>query len=238
MDERFLRSLRLNREGVDFNDYPFNLSAVLNLEELDFDPKVTFLIGENGAGKSTLIEAIAVAFGLNAEGGTQNFNFQTKSSHSDLAKQLTLIKDFKRPRESFFLRAETFYNFASAVDTYEASTSYGDKSLHQQSHGESFLSLFGYRLGGDSLIIMDEPEAALSITKQMRFIAHLKGLNDEGSQLIIATHSPVILSYPGAKIYEVGSDGISIKDYEETDQYQLTKYFLSNYEAMIKEIIG
>lgn len=232
-----MREARLNREGVDFSVYPFNLPAVRNFKSLEFDPKVTFIIGENGAGKSTLIEAIAVACGLNPEGGSRNFQFATRETHSSLSDHLTIVRGALRPKDSYFLRAESFYNVISKIEDY-AVGGYGDRSLHDMSHGESFLALIENRFQANSLYIMDEPEAALSIRRQMRFIALINRLIGEGAQLVIATHSPIILSFPGALIYEVTGGGWSQVSYEDTDQYQLTKYFLGNYRKMLDEIIG
>lgn len=223
--------------GVDISKYPFNLPAIINFERMKFDPKITFIIGENGAGKSTLIEAIAIACDLNPEGGSRSFQFSTKQTHSNLSEYLTVVRGARRPKDSYFMRAESFYNVASKVEEYGVS-GYGDKSLHNQSHGESFMALIENRFRADSLYIMDEPEAALSIQRQMRFLAQIQRLVKEGSQLIIATHSPIILSYPGALILEVDENGFHQVDYEETDQYQLTRYFLDNYRTMLDEILG
>ncbi len=236
--ESFLRMILLESEGADVSSYPFSLPVIRNFTQLELDPTITFLIGENGSGKSTLIEAIAVACRLNAEGGSQNFQFATRETHSILSDYLKVVRGARRPRDAFFLRAESFYNVASAVDAYEAEASYGGVSLHGQSHGESFMSLVKHRFRGDSLYIMDEPEAALSIQRQMEFLSELRRLIEGGSQLIIATHSPVILSYPGALIYQVTESGIRSVAYEDTDQYQLTKYFLNNYQHMLGEILG
>lgn len=233
----FLREVRLGKEGVDFSVYPFNLPAIRGFDSLRFDPKVTFIIGENGAGKSTLVEALAIACGLNPEGGSRNFQFSTRATHSSLSDHLTVVRGALRPKDSYFLRAESFYNVISKIEDY-AVGGYGDRSLHDMSHGESFLALIENRFQANSLYIMDEPEAALSIRRQMRFIALINRLAREGSQLVIATHSPVILSFPGALIYEVAEEGWQQVSYESTDQYQLTKYFLGNYKKMLDEIIG
>lgn len=235
--EHFLREVKFDSEGVDFSRYPFDLPAVRNFKRLEFNSGVTFIIGENGAGKSTMIEAIAIACGLNPEGGSRSFQFSTRDTHSDLSEHLTVVRGARRPKDSFFLRAESFYNVISKIEDYGVS-GYGDKSLHAQSHGESFMALMEHRFRANSLYIMDEPEAALSIRRQMRFIALMNRLIKERSQLIIATHSPIILSFPGALIYEVTLEGWHQVDYEDTDQYQLTKYFLGNYQKMLGEILG
>lgn len=233
----FLREVILSTEGVDSSRYPFNLPVVKNFNNIKFDPNITFIIGENGAGKSTLVEAIAIACGLNPEGGSRNFQFSTRETHSNLSEHLRVIRGTRRLRDSYFMRAESFYNVASKIEDYGVS-GYGDKPLHSQSHGETFMALLENRFQGDSLYIMDEPEAALSVRRQMHFLAHIQRLIRERSQLIIATHSPIILSYPDALILEITENGIRKVGYEETDQYQLTKYFLGNYRAMLDEILG
>lgn len=232
-----MREVKLRTDEVDFSRYPFDLPAIRNFTSLQLDSKITFIIGENGAGKSTLIEAIAIACGLNPEGGSRSFRFSTRDTHSDLSEHLTVVRGARRPKDSFFLRAESFYNVISKIEDYGVS-GYGDKSLHAQSHGESFIALIEHRFRASSLYIMDEPEAALSIRRQMRFLALMNRLVNQKSQLIIATHSPIILSFPGALIYEVSSEGWRQVAYEDTDQYQLTKYFLDNYQKMLGEILG
>jgi predicted ATPase len=210
-----------------------------------FHPSVTFPVGENGSGKSTLVEALAVALGFNAEGGSRNFNFATRETHSQLHEYLNIVRGIKRPKDGFFLCAESFYNVATAVDRLNnegggssLTASYGGKSLHQQSHGESFISLIRHRLRGMGLYVMDESEAALSVARQLEFLALMHELVRKGSQLVIATHSPVILSYPDAAIHRIDSAGIKEVAYEETEQYQLTRYFLNNYEAMLRDVLG
>jgi predicted ATPase len=158
----FIHALRHERDAVpDFTSYPFSIPAVRGLDTLELDPKVTFLIGENGAGKSTLIEAIAVAAGFNAEGGTRNFRFATRSSESDLHRHLRLVRTARR-LDGFFLRAESLFNVATQIDNLNIGDAYGGTSLHEQSHGESFLALANHRFGGNGLYLLDEPEAALS----------------------------------------------------------------------------
>lgn len=238
----YLLNMSLDSQYKNHDQYPFSLPAVRALDTLNFHPKVTFLIGENGSGKSTLIEALAMAVGFNAEGGSRNFNFSTSATHSQLYQLLKVARGVVRPRDGFFLRAESFYNVASAVDDNNKEAgglldAYGGKSLHQQSHGESFMSLVRHRFRGQGLYIMDEPEAALSVSRQMEFLALMHKLVQNKSQLVIATHSPILLSYPDATIYQISDDEIKTVNYEETEQYQLTKYFLSNYQTMLKEIL-
>jgi predicted ATPase len=198
---------------------------------------VTFFIGENGSGKSTLLEGIAIALGFNPEGGTKNFDFGTFPSHSELHEHLRMIKGFKKPRDGFFLRAESFYNVASEIERLGATGSYGGVSLHEQSHGESFLALMINRFGGDGIYILDEPEAALSPLRQLSIITLIHDLVQANSQFIIATHSPIIMAYPNARIYQFSGDGISQVDYFDTEHYQVTRNFLSNPERMLKVLM-
>ncbi|MDE6141221.1 MAG: AAA family ATPase, partial [Bacilli bacterium] len=199
MSELFLQKLRLKRESIEnFNKYPFNIEIFKNFESLSFDNPVTFIIGENGVGKSTFIEALAVKCGLNAEGGTQNFKFSTRSTHSCLYEYFE-INHFQRKCETkFFLRAESFYNVASEIDSLRVA-GYGQNSLHACSHGESFLQLIENRFTPDGLYILDEPEAALSPTRQMTLLCLIHELANQGCQFIIATHSPILISYKGGK---------------------------------------
>ena len=241
-NEQYLREISKNISDVTSrNEYPYNLSAVQSLESIEFHPNVTFLIGENGSGKSTILEAIAVAFGYNPEGGTKNFNFATENSHSTLFNEIKLVKGIQRPKDGFFLRAESFYNVASYIDELDRDfgdehkliQSYGGKSLHQLSHGESFLTLFMTRLSGKGLYILDEPEAALSPNRQMALLSRMHDLVIEDSQFIIATHSPILMAYPNARIYSIDQNYACIQ-YEETEHYNTTKQFVNNTERMLK----
>lgn len=191
MDECiYIRGVKLNTINPhERNVYPFNLSVVRNLSSLSFKNPVTFIVGENGTGKSTLLEAIALNYGFNAEGGSRNFNFSTQSSHSELHEYITVVKGVRRPKDGYFLRAESFYNVATEVERLNATHSYGGRSLHEQSHGESFMSLMLNRFFGNGLYILDEPEAALSPLRQFSLLSRMRQLEKENSQFIIATHS-------------------------------------------------
>jgi predicted ATPase len=209
----------------------FCLPAIHNLFDLKFHPKVTFIVGENGTGKSTILEAIATAYGFNPEGGTKNFNFSSMDTHSNLHDYIKLIKGFSMPKDGFFLRAESFYNVATNIDELDQGgtgpriiDSYGGHSLHNQSHGESFLALFLNKFSGKGIYILDEPEAALSPTRQMTIISRIHELVLQGSQFIIATHSPIIMAYPNAIIYQI-KDGFHEVKYEETEHCQITRDF-------------
>lgn len=235
----FVHAVRLERDTVaDFGQYPFSIPAVRHLERLEFHPAVTFFIGENGSGKSTLLEAIATKYGFNAEGGSKNFNFSTQATHSDLHDFICLEKGVLRPSDGFFLRAESFYNVATQIDELGVERAYGGKSLHRQSHGEAFLALLQHRFQGDGLYLLDEPEAALSPQRQLSVLTLMRRLVYHQSQLIIATHSPILLAYPDARIYLFSEDGISEVKYTETEHYQVTKDFLNRHERMVELLIS
>ena len=247
----YLHAVRLLRDQVpSFDHYPFSIPAVRTLDELELDPKITFLIGENGAGKSTLIEAIAVLAGFNREGGSKNFNFTTRDSASALHQFMRPVRGTKRPRDGFFLRAESYFNVATEIERLDTEPggarprsrivdSYGGVSLHEQSHGESFLALATHRFFGDGLYILDEPEAALSPQRQLSLLAILHGLiESRRSQLIIATHSPILMAYPGATLYRLSSDGIARVAYQDTEHYQITRDFLNAPERYFKTLFA
>jgi len=246
LSDQFLVEMRLDRARIpSFNEYPFSLHAVRNLDTLPLHRSVTFIIGENGSGKSTLLEAMAVAWGFNAEGGTQNFNFDTRASHSPLYDYVQLSRGYKKPRNGYFLRAESFYNVATKIEELDDGpggppiiASYGGVSLHAQSHGESFLALLMHRFSGNGFYILDEPEAALSPTRQMSALVRIHQLVQDGAQFVISTHSPILLAYPQAWIYRLDEDGVTRIAYEETDHYQVTRDFLNNYQMMLEVLFA
>jgi len=234
----YLRAVRLERERItDPDAYPFSIPAIATLAALELDPKLTFLIGENGAGKSTLIEAIAVLAGFNAEGGSTGFHFDTRRSESSLHQSMRLVRGHRRPRDGFFLRAESYFNVATEIERLGVLDSYGGVSLHEQSHGESFLALAMHRFRGNGLYILDEPEAALSPQRQLSLLSILHDLIEaRDSQLVIATHSPILMAYPNARIYELGATGIERIAYEDTEHYRITRDFLSAPERYFKTL--
>lgn len=238
-NDRFIRALYLERDRVQsFDAYPFSIPAVRALDRLELDAPVTFLVGDNGAGKSTLVEAIAVAAGFNAEGGSRNFNFKTRSSESDLHRFIRLVRGVRRPRDGYFLRAESFFNVATEVENLGAQRSHGGRSLHEQSHGESFLQLAMTRFGDNGLYVMDEPEAALSPQRQLSLLSIMHRLVETGAQFVIATHSPILMAYPGALIYGLGTDGLAQVAYEETEHFQITRDFLNGRERYFQHLFA
>ncbi len=238
ISSQFVSRVSLIRDKVEsFDVYPFALPAVRELDHIDLHPKMTFFVGENGSGKSTLLEAIAISLGFNAEGGTKNFNFGTHSSHSRLHDYLRIAKGIQRPRDGFFLRAESFFNVATEIENLGVGDSYGGQSLHKQSHGEAFLALMTHRFRGKGVYLLDEPEAALSPQRQLAVLSRLHDLILDGSQFIIATHSPILMAYPEADIYQFSQEGISRIAYEDTEHYQVTRDFLANPERMLKVLL-
>ena len=246
--DAFVRAVTLVREKVkDFDRYPFNIPAIRSLETLELHPKVTFLVGENGSGKSTLSEAIAVAAGFNAEGGSKNFSFATRRSESELHSVMRLVRGVRRPKTGYFLRAESYFNVATEIERLDAEPgmdppigpSYGPRSLHEQSHGESFLALVQNRFSANGFYVLDEPEAALSPQRQLSFLVSLHELvRDGSSQFVIATHSPIILAYPDATIYMLDTNGITNVKYEDTEHFSLTRDFLVDRQRYLRRLLA
>jgi predicted ATPase len=236
--KHYLLSAEILWEKVTQRDqYPYAIPAISMTEKIELHPKVTFLVGENGSGKSTLIESIAVAWGFNPEGGTVNHRQNTRASHSDLYKSLRLVRAIRRPKFGFFLRAESLFNIATEIDEIGYMETYGDKSLHEQSHGESFIALLKHKFRGNGLYILDEPEAALSPQRQLSMLVRMHDLIGENSQFIIATHSPILMAYPDAWIYHVTPRGLERVEYTDTEHFQVTRSFLNNHEVMLRQVL-
>jgi predicted ATPase len=240
MPDPFVRSVVLKRDSVeDFDSYPFAIPAIRELHELQLHPQITLLAGENGSGKSTLIEAIAVAAGFNPEGGSRHMNVSTRESHSSLHDHLRLVRGTRTPTTGYFLRAESFFNVATYIeDIPEAVDSHGGHSLHEQSHGESFISLVNSRFGSNGLYMLDEPEAALSVRGNLALMRRMHDLVNDGSQFIVATHSPILLGFPGARIFVLSEDGLHETSYEGTEPYQLTRSFLEDPQRFLQHLFA
>ncbi|MFT4175513.1 MAG: AAA family ATPase [Luteolibacter sp.] len=223
--------------GIEWSEYPFCIPAVRDIAKIEFHPDVTFFVGENGSGKSTVLEALAKSLGYSAEGGTRNVRFQTTESISSLHQVLRLSRSYRKPKDGYFLRAESFFNLATYMDEI-GSIGYGVESLHSVSHGESFMALLVNKLRGDGLYLLDEPEAALSPTRQLAALRAIHQLVRQSSQFIIATHSPILLSYPKARIFQFDGNGIAEVKFEETEHYQITRDFLNNHTRRIEQLLA
>lgn len=236
-----LKKITLLREQIpSFDRYPFSIPAIKTLDEMHFDRPVTFFVGENGSGKSTLLEAIADKCEFNIAGGSRHNLYDVHASDAALGNYIRLSW-MPKLTDGFFLRAESFYHFATHLDEVDTTgyAHYGGRSLHEQSHGESFMSLFLNRFRGKAIYLLDEPEAALSPSRQIMFLKVMHDLTRQhGAQMIIATHSPILLGFPGAAIWSFDEREIREVEYEMTDHYQMTKYFLQHREKFLQEILG
>jgi predicted ATPase len=243
----FITQVRLE-DVANVDQFPFTLPVVRQVIAaggVNLDPGVTFLVGDNGSGKSTLVEAIAVASGFNAEGGSRSFRFVTRASESSLDQHLIVRWGVRKPRTGFFLRAESFYNVATEVDRLDRAggppllPAYGGRSLHERSHGESFLNLVMHRFGPNGLYVLDEPEAALSVRGCLALVARIHELIGQGSQFIVATHSPILLAVPGARILQIDdSGGIRRVDYDDAEPVSLTRAFLTEPDQFLRHLLS
>jgi predicted ATPase len=245
ISRQYISRVALLRDRVDdFARYPFLLPAIRTLDTIELHPRMTIFVGENGSGKSTLLEAIAVSLGFNAEGGSRNFRFGTRASHSELHDYLRVSRGFRRPKDGFFLRAESFFNVATEIEERDKGlggppiiNSYGGRSLHEQSHGESFLALLTERFGGKGIYLLDEPEAALSPQRQLAVLSRIHDLILDDSQFIMATHSPILMAYPDALIYQCDAEGMRPIAYEDTEHYQVMRGFLMHPQRMLDTLL-
>jgi predicted ATPase len=226
----FLREVRVTE--LPDGGWPFTIPAVRALADgdgMNLDHDVVLLCGDNGSGKSTIVEAVAHACGLNAEGGSRNFAFSTRETDLPLTEHVRVARHpGRRPRDGFFLRAESYFNVASEMERLDVLPAYGGVSPHERSHGESFLDLVTHRFGDGGLYVLDEPEAALSVTGCLALLARVSELVEHGSQFVIATHSPILLAIPGAVIYQLDEHGYAAVRYDDALPVVTTRAFLSD----------
>lgn len=245
MKNTIIQGIEIDWNKIAKDSYVREISSLKKLQSLKFSKQVTFFVGENGTGKSTLLEGIAVAHGFNAEGGSKNFNFSTYDSHSQLCEAIKIIRGIKREKWGYFLRAESLYNVLSKEEEYRDGApkkyyyeQYGGKSLHEHSHGESFLALMQNHFEPDGLYILDEPEAALSPQRQLTLLIEINRLAKLGAQFIIATHSPILLGLPEAEIWSFDEGGVHTCFYEDTESYQVTELFINNREYFLRRLLS
>lgn len=234
--------LHIKGLSVDWNkiapySYLREIPSIAGVEHLTFHKPITFFVGENGSGKSTMLEAIAVSYGFNPEGGTRNYSFSTYDSHSELCNAIRLARGYKKAGWGYFLRAESFYNVATAEEEYSKEPGGIPQYFHQKSHGESFLAMAQSNFKANGVYLLDEPEAALSPQRQLTLLLEIVGCAKEDSQFIIVTHSPILLGMPGAEILSFDGGEIHPCEYEETDSYQVTEMFINNREQILKRLL-
>ena len=236
MNLQFIRSALIDWAKIAPDSYLRSIPALSGVEEVNFRSPVTCFVGENGSGKSTLLEAMAVCAGFNPEGGTKNYSFSTFDSHSQLCGSMRLVKGVKKPRWGYFLRAESFYNVATAEEEYSRMGGI-PQHLHEKSHGESFLATAqsNFRPGG--LYFLDEPEAALSPQRQLTLLREIHICAQAGAQFILVTHSPILLGLPGAAILSFDDGPLHPIAYEDTDSYQITSLFLSDRKRILRSLL-
>lgn len=234
----YIDYIDLHWDKVEKRSYLRKIPAIRDLRKLQFRKPVTYFVGENGSGKSTLLEAIAIAYGFNPEGGSLNYRFSTHDDYSDLCKALTLGRGGRNRNQGFFLRAESFYNVSTKCIEYEelVGPMYGDRTLHEQSHGESFLN-FIMNFDPPGIFLMDEPEAALSPNRQLSLFSRIAEMSRGGSQYIIVTHSPILLAFPGADIIQFDAQGMHPVMYEDTESYRITEMFINHRDAMVNALV-
>lgn len=244
MNNKFIREVSIDWEQISPRSYLREIDSIRQMKSLKFQKNITFFVGENGTGKSTLLEAIAVAYGFNPEGGTINYRFSTFDDVSELSNAIRMVKGYRRAKSNYFFRAESFFNVASKAEDYRDNTPkniyyarYGGKALHEQSHGESFLAYF-QSFDSEGLYIMDEPEAALSPQRQLSLFLQIAKMAENGSQFIIASHSPILLGIPGAEIITFDEGEMKSCRYEETESYQVTEMFINNREILIDRLLN
>ena len=247
MEERYIQAVRIDWDEVPPSSWLRAVPALQGLETLSFHRNITFFAGENGTGKSTLLEAIAVAYGFNPEGGTVNYRFSTFDEGAGLGRAVRLVKGFRHAPFGYFFRAESFFNVASRAEVYRNSglgpvakedyyRHYGGKALHEQSHGESFLNWFS-ACEDAGVYLMDEPEAALSPQRQLALLLQMVRMARAGAQFIVASHSPILLGAPESEILAFDGTGVHPCAYEDTESYQVTRLFLDGRERLIDRLL-
>ena len=235
----FVKGLKIAWENITADSYLRNIRTIAGIDSLTFNSPITFFVGENGSGKSTLLEAMAVAYGFNPEGGTVNYSFSTYDSHSELCDAVTLYKSFKKVYTGYYLRAESFYNVATKEEEYskDEKQEWKKLKLHKQSHGESFLTIIDKYFTSNGLFFLDEPEAALSPQRQMTLLLKIAESAKNCSQFFIVTHSPVLLTLPGAEIISFDNDHLHKINYEETESYRISEMFINHREQILKRLL-
>ena len=229
----FIRSLSIDWNEISPHSYLRGIDAIHNLENLSFRKPITFFVGENGSGKSTLLEALAVAYGFNPEGGTRNYHFSTKDTHSELCDAIRLIRNPSKARWGYFLRAESFYNVATAEEEYAERS----REYHRKSHGESFLAVAQDNFKENGMYMLDEPEAALSPQRQLTLMLEIIRCARSNAQFIIVTHSPILLGMPDSEILSFDSGRIHPIEYEETDSYRITEMFIRDRKRFLSKLL-
>ena len=233
----FVKELKINWDAIAPGSYLRSIKTIAGINSLAFHSPITFFVGENGTGKSTLLEAMAVAYGFNPEGGTVNYSFSTYDSHSELWDAVTLSKSFKKVHCGYFLRAESFYNVATKEDEYGKMPGGVPLNLHKKSHGESFLTIINEYFKSDGLFFLDEPEAALSPQRQMTLLLKIAESARENSQFFIVTHSPVLLTLPGAEILSFDNGRLHKIEFEDTESYRISEMFINHREQVLKRLL-
>ena len=237
MTNLFIRAACMDWDAVPQSSYLWHIDAIAGMDRVDFDKPITCFVGENGSGKSTLLEAMAIAEGFNPEGGTKNYAFSTFDSHSRLCDAMRLIRGAKKARWGYFLRAESFYNVATAEDEYSRGPGGVPQHLHEKSHGESFLATAQHNFRPGGLYFLDEPEAALSPQRQLTLLREIHTCARAGAQFFMVTHSPILLGLPDAAILSFDDGPIHPIPYEDTDSYRITSLFLSDRKRVLHDLL-
>lgn len=236
MNNQFIQGVLFDWDRISDDSYLRNIKALHGIEKIEFANPVSLFVGENGTGKSTLLEAIAVAHGFNPEGGTKNYSFSTRDTHSELCNAIRIAKGYRKEKWGYFLRAESFYNVATQEEEY-ADIAHPSEQYHMKSHGESFLTLVQNNIQANGLYLFDEPEAALSPQRQLTLLMEICRYAKEGAQFIIATHSPILLGIPNAEIFCFDNGSIHTCSYEDTDSYRVTEMFINNRERLLERLL-